>query len=76
MFQPVNNTPEELLHMENLVDKILDWSKDQMHHLVDTERVEDATALYEEFCEWYDPLSQFEVVVIDDMFGQNINTTD
>lgn len=47
-----------------------------MHELVDKSKVDDATSIYLEFSEWYDPNAEFEVVVVDDMFGQNINTTD
>lgn len=66
MFQPVNNTPEELIKLEELVYGIIDWSKDRMHELVEESNVDDATAIYFEFSEWYDPEGNFEVAIVDD----------
>lgn len=66
MFQPVNNTPEELIKLEELVYGIIDWSKDRMHELVEESNVDDATAIYFEFSEWYDPECDFEVAIVDD----------
>ena len=84
MFDEINNTPEELLQMENQVYDVIDWSKDRMHELVEADGVDDATAIYFEFSEWYDPNAEFEVVIIDeafnklmrDMFDGNINNSD
>lgn len=83
MFDEINHTPEELLRMENTIYDVLDWSKDRMHELVETkdsEKIEDATAIYFEFSEWYDPSAQFDVVVIDEefnkLFNKNINNSD
>lgn len=67
MFQPVNNSPEELLKLEELVYDIIDWSKDHMHQLVEDGKVDDATALYFEFSEWYDPSIESEVLIVDDL---------
>ena len=66
MFQPVNNSPEELIKLEQMVYEIIDWSKDRMHELVDESNVDDATAIYFEFSEWYDPEGNFEVAIVDD----------
>ena len=80
MFDEINNTPEELLQMENQVYDVIDWSKDRMHTLVEDDEVDDATAIYFEFSEWYDPNGEFSVVVIDEefrkLFNKNINNTD
>jgi len=80
MFDEINNTPEELLQMENQIYDVIDWSKDRMHTLVEDDEVDDATAIYFEFSEWYDPNAEFEVVVIDEefrkLFNGNINNTD
>ena len=80
MFDEINNTPEELLQMENQVYDVIDWSKDRMHELVEADEVDDATAIYFEFSEWYDPNGEFSVVVIDEefrkLFNGNINNTD
>ena len=80
MFDEINNTPEELLQMENQVYDVIDWSKDRMHTLVEDDEVDDATAIYFEFSEWYDPNGEFSVVVIDEefrkLFNGNINNTD
>ena len=80
MFNEINNTPEELLKMENQVYDVIDWSKDRMHELVEADEVDDATAIYFEFSEWYDPNGGFEIVVIDEefnkLFNKNINNTD
>lgn len=66
MFQPVNNSPEELIKFEQMVYEIIDWSKDRMHQLVEESNVDDATAIYFEFSEWYDPEGNFEVAIVDD----------
>ena len=80
MFDEINNTPEELLQMENLVYDVIDWSKDRMHTLDEDDEVDDATAIYFEFSEWYDPNNEFEVVIIDEefrkLFNKNINNSD
>lgn len=80
MFDEINNTPEELLQMENQVYDVIDWSKDRMHELVEADEVDDATAIYFEFSEWYDPNGEFSVVVIDEefrkLFNGNINNSD
>ena len=80
MFDEINNTPEELLQMENQVYDVIDWSKDRMHTLVEDDEVDDATAIYFEFSEWYDPNGEFSVVVIDEefrkLFNGNINNSD
>ena len=80
MFDEINNTPEELLQMENQVYDVIDWSKDRMHELVEADEVDDATAIYFEFSEWYDPNGGFSVVIIDEefrkLFNKNINNTD
>ena len=80
MFDEINNTPEELLQMENQVYDVIDWSKDRMHTLVEDDEVDDATAIYFEFSEWYDPNGEFSVVIIDEefrkLFNKNINNTD
>jgi hypothetical protein len=80
MFEEINNTPERLLRMENTLRDVIDWSKDRMHTLVEDQEVDNATALYFEFSEWYDPNNDFSVVVIDEefnkLFNKNINTTD
>ena len=80
MFDEINNTTEELLQMENLVYDVIDWSKDRMHTLVEDDEVDDATAIYFEFSEWYDPNNEFEVVIIDEefrkLFNKNINNSD
>ena len=80
MFDEINNTPEELLQMENQVYDVIDWSKDRMHELVEADEVDDATAIYFEFSEWYDPNGEFEVVIIDrefnELFKKNINNPD
>ena len=80
MFNEINNTPEELLQMENQVYDVIDWSKDRMHELVEADEVDDATAIYFEFSEWYDPNNEFEVVIIDEefneLFNKNINNPD
>ena len=80
MFNEINNTPEELLQMENQVYDVIDWSKDRMHELVEADEVDDATAIYFEFSEWYDPNGEFEVVIIDrefnELFKKNINNPD
>lgn len=80
MFDEINNTPEQLLQMENQLYDVIDWSKDRMHTLVEDQELDNATALYFEFSEWYDPNGDFEVVVIDEefnkLFDKNINTTD
>ena len=80
MFDEINNTPEELLQMENQVYDVIDWSKDRMHELVEADEVDDATAIYFEFSEWYDPNGEFSVVIIDEefrkLFNGNINNTD
>ena len=69
MFQPVNNSPEELLKLEEMVYEIIDWSKDQMHQLVEDGKVDDATSLYFEFSEWYDPSVESEVLIVDDLIN-------
>lgn len=69
MFQPVNNTPEELIEMEYNVHQIINWSTERMNHLVDNHSIDDATSIYDEFCEWYSNDLEFEVVVIDDCFS-------
>ena len=80
MFDEINNTPEELLQMENQVYDVIDWSKDRMHELVEADEVDDATAIYFEFSEWYDPNGEFSVVIIDEefrkLFNGNINNSD
>ena len=80
MFDEINNTPEELLKMENQVYDVIDWSKDRMHELVEADEVDDATAIYFEFSEWYDPNGEFSVVIIDEefrkLFNKNINNSD
>ena len=80
MFNEINNTPEELFQMENQVYDVIDWSKDRMHELVEADEVDDATAIYFEFSEWYDPNGEFEVVIIDrefnELFKKNINNPD
>jgi len=80
MFDEINNTPEELLQMENQLYDVIDWSKDRMHELVEADEVDDATAIYFEFSEWYDLNGEFSVVVIDEefrkMFNGNINNSD
>ena len=80
MFDEINNTPEELLQMENQIYDVIDWSKDRMHELVEDDEVDDATAIYFEFSEWYDPNGEFSVVIIDEefrkLFNGNINNTD
>ena len=84
MFDEINNTPEQLLQMEETIYDVIDWSKDRMHTLVEDDEVDDATAIYFEFSEWYDPNAEFEVVIIDeafnklmkDMFDENINNSD
>ena len=80
MFDEIHNTPEELLQMENQVYDVIDWSKDRMHELVEADEVDDATAIYFEFSEWYDPNGEFSVVVIDEefrkLFNGNINNSD
>ena len=80
MFDEINNTPEELLQMENQIYDVIDWSKDRMHTLVEDDEVDDATAIYFEFSEWYDPNGEFSVVIIDEefrkLFNKNINNTD
>ena len=68
MFDEINNTPEELLQMENQLYDVIDWSKDRMHELVEADEVDDATAIYFEFSEWYDPNGEFSVVIIDEEF--------
>ena len=73
MFDEINNTPEELLQMENQVYDVIDWSKDRMHELVEADEVDDATAIYFEFSEWYDPNGGFEVVIIDEAFNEILN---
>ena len=37
-----------------------------MHELVDESNVDDATAIYFEFSEWYDPEGNFEDAIVDD----------
>lgn len=69
MFQPVNNTPEELIAMESNVHQIINWSTERMNHLVDNHRIDDATSIYDEFTEWYSKDLDLEIVVIDDCFS-------
>ena len=80
MFDEINNTPEQLLQMEETIYDVIDWSKDRMHELVEADEVDDATAIYFEFSEWYDPNGEFSVVIIDEefrkLFNGNINNTD
>ncbi len=80
MFDEIHNTPEELLKMENQVYDVIDWSKDRMHELVEADEVDDATAIYFEFSEWYDPDGEFEIVIIDEefnkLYNKNINNSD
>jgi hypothetical protein len=80
MFDEINNTPEQLLQMEEAIYDVIDWSKDRMHTLVEDDEVDDATAIYFEFSEWYDPNGEFSVVVIDEefrkLFNGNINNSD
>jgi hypothetical protein len=80
MFDEINNTPEELLQMENQVYDVIDWSKDRMHELVEADEVDDATAIYFEFSEWYDPNGEFQIVIIDEefnkLYNKNINNSD
>ena len=80
MFDEIHNTPEELLQMENQVYDVIDWSKDRMHTLVEDDEVDDATAIYFEFSEWYDPNGEFQIVIIDEefnkLYNKNINNSD
>lgn len=80
MFDEIHNTPEELLQMENQVYDVIDWSKDRMHELVEADEVDDATAIYFEFSEWYDPNGEFQIVIIDEefnkLYNKNINNSD
>jgi len=66
--------------MENQVYDVIDWSKDRMHELVEADEVDDATAIYFEFSEWYDPDGEFEIVIIDEefnkLYNKNINNSD
>jgi len=66
--------------MENQLYDVIDWSKDRMHELVEADEVDDATAIYFEFSEWYDPNGEFSVVIIDEefrkLFNENINNSD
>jgi len=84
MFEEINNSDDDLDRMTDSVHEVIDWSKDRMHTLVEDEEIDDATAIYFEFSEWYDPNAEFEVVIIDeafnklmrDMFDENINNSD
>jgi hypothetical protein len=55
-----------------MVYDIIDWSKDRMHELVEASdlkdgKIDDATAIYFEFSEWYDPTVESEVLIVDDL---------
>jgi len=55
-----------------MVYDIIDWSKDRMHELVEASdlkdgKIDDATAIYFEFSEWYDPSVESEVLIVDDL---------
>lgn len=84
MFEEISNNHDDLDRMTDSVHEVIDWSKDRMHELVEADEVDDATAIYFEFSEWYDPNAEFEVVIIDeafnklmkDMFDGNINNSD
>lgn len=72
MFQPINHSPEQQLKLEEMVYDIIDWSKDRMHELVEASdlkdrKIDDATAIYFEFSEWYDPTVESEVLIVDDL---------
>lgn len=66
MFQPVNSTPEEFQRMEENVHSVMDWTQARMNFLVNSDQVDDATSIYEEFSEWYKKDAEIEVVVVDD----------
>ena len=84
MFEEINNSDDDLDRMTDSVYDVIEWSKDRMHTLVEDDEVDDATAIYFEFSEWYDPNGEFEVVIIDEafnklmknMFDGNINNSD
>ena len=84
MFEEISNSNDDLDRMTDCVYDVIEWSKDRMHELVEADEVDDATAIYFEFSEWYDPNAEFEVVIIDeafnklmkDMFDGNINNSD
>ena len=84
MFEEISNNHDDLDRMTDSVYDVIEWSKDRMHTLVEDEEIDDATAIYFEFSEWYDPNAEFEVVIIDeafnklmkDMFDENINNQD
>lgn len=72
MFQPINHSLEQQLKLEEMVYDIIDWSKDRMHELVEASdlkdgKIDDATAIYFEFSEWYDPTVESEVLIVDDL---------
>jgi len=68
MFQPVNSTPEEFQRMEDNVHSIMNWTQFRMNILVNSNQIDDATSIYEEFSEWYKKDVEIEVVVVDDCF--------
>jgi len=52
--------------MEDNVHSVMDWTQARMNFLVDSDQVDDATSIYEEFSEWYKKDAEIEVVVVDD----------